>query len=226
MVYQSAHLVDGKPIHIYLDGDGTPALGGGRAAMDPTSRERLILELIAVDAAASVLIGRPCYYGGDGDCNPSQWTTARYSADVVTQLANAINAVVLNYPASPVVLIGYSGGGTLAMLAAPAIDRLDAVVTIAANLDTEAWIDYHGYAPLSGSMNPAAQPTLAAEIRQFHFFGEQDDNVPARLARDVIARQANATVEIVPGFGHKCCWPEIWASRIAEIERLAAMPRD
>jgi len=226
IVYQNGRLVDGQPIHVYLDGDGTPSLGRGRIAIDPTSRDRLILDLMDADPGSSVLVGRPCYYGANDDCDPSLWTTARYSPEVVDHLAQAINAIVRGYPASTIIVIGYSGGGTLAMLTAPAVARLDAVVTVAANLDTEAWLDHHGYGPLPGSLNPARQPPLPRRIKQFHFFGEEDDNVPPILARGVISRQENAAIEIVPGFGHKCCWPDIWASSIARIERLVVTPRD
>ena len=222
VIYRRGELVDGQPIHIYLDGDGTPALRHGRVATDPTSRDRLVLGLIGADPSTSVLVGRPCYYGNDApDCDPELWTTARYSREVVDRIAAAINAIIGCCPNSTIVVIGYSGGGTLAMLAAPAIERVNALVTIAANLDIEAWVEHHGYAPLSGSLNPAREPPLRPTIKQFHFFGADDDNVPAALARPVISRQDNANIEVVAGFGHKCCWPEIWADNIARINRLA-----
>ncbi len=222
VIYQKGRLVDGEPIHVYLDGDGTPSLRYGRIATDPTSRDRVILDLMDVDATSAILVGRPCYYGRNDGCDPALWTTGRYSQEVVDQIAAAINAVVRPYPASTVIVIGYSGGGTLAMLVAPVIERLDALVTIAANLDTDAWVEHHGYDSLSGSLNPAHQPPLPPAIRQFHFFGADDDNVPVALARHVIARQANAEIEVVSGFGHSCCWPEFWSGSIARIGRLAA----
>ncbi len=225
VTYRRGRLVDGQPVHIYLDGDGTPALRRGRIVMDPTSRDRLILALIDADPSTSVLVGRPCYYGSDAPgCDPALWTTARYSREVVEQLTAGINAILRCCPRSTVVVIGYSGGGTLAMLAAPAIERLDALVTIAANLDTEAWVARHGYAPLSGSLNPAREPPLPPTIKQFHFFGAKDDNVPAALARPIIARQDNANIEVVPNVGHRCGWPEFWAGSIARINRLVSPP--
>ena len=135
-------------------------------------RDRLILDLIDADPASSILIGRPCYYGIKAGCEPSNWTTARYSSEVVAHLSEAVNQIVQRFPKSEIVIIGYSGGGTLAMLAAPNIARVDTLVSVAANLDTEAWVDHHGYAPLVGSLNPADQPPLSPAIQQFHFFGE------------------------------------------------------
>lgn len=221
VLYQNGKLINGEPIHIYLDGDGTPSLRHGQIALDPTSRDRLILELIGQDPTSSVLVGRPCYYGSRGQaCSAELWTTQRYSKDVVDRLVNAINTVVRRYPASRIALIGYSGGGALAMLAAPGLDRVDVLITIAANLDTRAWVEYHGYAPLEGSLNPADQTPLPPRIRQFHFFGEDDENVPAGLSRRVLARQPNAETLVISGFSHACCWPDIWAKRLTEINRL------
>jgi hypothetical protein len=220
VIYQRGNAVAGQPIHIYLDGDGTPSLGRGRIARDPTTRDRLILDLIDADPSYSVLIGRPCYYGNKkAGCVAEQWTSARYSQFVVERLVVSINAIVRRYPTSSIILIGYSGGGTLAMLAAPKIERLDALVTIAANLDTQVWVEHHGYAPLQGSLNPADQPPLRSTIKQFHFFGADDQNVPVSVARRVIDQQQNAEIELVAGYGHRCCWPDIWASSISRIRR-------
>src|SRR3954470_8647123 len=47
-------------LHVYLDGDGTP-MRGGRATEDPTPRNPLMLNLLALDPGSAVYIGRPCY---------------------------------------------------------------------------------------------------------------------------------------------------------------------
>ena len=75
-------------------------------------------------------------------------------------------------PPRSVVLIGYSGGGVLAVLIAPQVPG-SAVVTIAANLDVEAWARWHQYTPLSGSLNPATQPPLDA-LHEWHLVGDRD----------------------------------------------------
>ncbi|MDA0823334.1 MAG: alpha/beta hydrolase [Proteobacteria bacterium] len=217
VLYQKGLLVDGQPIHFYIDGDGTPSLGHGRISQDPTSRNRLILDLIRADISTSVLVGRPCYYGGSNRCSSEQWTTARYSKDVVDQLLATINGIIRRFPESSITLIGYSGGGALAMLAAPGLDRVDTLITVAANLDTRAWVEHHGYAPLIGSLNPADQAPLPTRIKQYHFFGADDENVPVGLSRRVLDRQGNANTKVVPGFSHTCCWPNIWTSSMRQI---------
>ena len=222
VLYQKGSFVDGEPVHIYLDGDGVPATRYGRPTRDPTTRKYLILKLMAADPNPSILIGRPCYYGTSDACDARLWTSARYSNAVITRLSDAITTITARYGSSAVTLIGYSGGGTLAMLIAGATHGVQTVVTIAANLDTERWVAQHGYGALSESENPATRPPLAADIRQVHFFGAEDDNVPVDIARHVIARQPNARTVLIPNFNHDCCWAQRWGELLAEISAPSA----
>ena len=49
-----------------------------------------------------------------------------------------------------VTFVGYSGGGVLAVLIAERLDNVAGVITVGANLDTDAWTEHHGYLPLTG----------------------------------------------------------------------------
>lgn len=170
---------------------------------------------MAQDRAQSVLVGRPCYYVEDNDCDPRLWTSERYGERVVAAMADAIEAELARSPGSRVVLIGYSGGGALAMLLAPRLREVERVVTIAGNLDVGAWARHHGYAPLEGSLDPASQPLLPPRIAQAHLFGADDDNVPAALMRHVAERQAAASIRVMPDFDHACCWARDWPALVS-----------
>lgn len=202
-------------LHIYLDGDGRPFLSRRRVASDPTSRTHTVLHLMRADPVASVLVGRPCYYLENHACDPALWTSGRYSEAVVARMAAAINLEIARVPAARISLIGYSGGGALAMLIAPRLTRLDDLVTVAANLDVAAWARHHGYTSLSDSLDPALQPPLPAHIRQVHLFGAEDEVVPARLMRQVAERQPDARIEILAGYDHDCCWAGAWRQVLA-----------
>src|SRR5262249_21147806 len=52
----------GSILHVYIDGDGTPDIGG-YPSTDPTSRNPLMLRLLDLDPGPAVLLGRPCYEG-------------------------------------------------------------------------------------------------------------------------------------------------------------------
>jgi len=126
-------------LHIYLDGDGTPWRLWGPAT-DPTPRNPLVLRLMALDPDPSLYLGRPCYLGLSEmpPCASALWTAERYSETLVASMATALRHVLLGTDFDRLVWIGYSGGGTLAMLLAPRFDRTTDVVTVTANLDIDA----------------------------------------------------------------------------------------
>src|SRR5262249_12590724 len=160
----------GRParvLHVYIDGDGTPDIGGYPAA-DPTSRNPLMLRLLDLDPGPAVLLGRPCYYGmtADAACRPALWTGERYSEVVVASMAGALRTILAEGPYRRVAWFGHSGGGTLAMLLAVRVPETAAVITVAANLDVDAWTVARGARPLSGSLNPARQPALPGTVVQ------------------------------------------------------------
>ncbi len=207
-------IVPGAPLFIFVDGDGRPWVRGGRAvAADPTSRHPLLLDLAAQTHNASVLyLGRPCYLGlaRTSECQPSDWTSARYSTQVVQSLAEAANRFVSEHDIREVVLIGHSGGGTLAVLMAPQVQHLRAVVTIAGNLDVSAWSAFHAYLPLAGSLDPATGRALPKGVTEIHLVGGADRNVPPQLMQRYLAGHPAALVWTYPTFNHECCWREAW----------------
>ncbi|HEY3067056.1 MAG TPA: alpha/beta fold hydrolase [Methylomirabilota bacterium] len=207
-------------LHVYLDGDGTPWRRGG-PSRDPTPRNALVLDLMRLDVEAALYLGRPCYHGATPapPCDGALWTDARYSETVVASMAAALRTVLDADGVTRVAWFGYSGGGTLALLLAPRFPETVAVVTIAANLDIDAWADLHRYDRLAGSLNPARAPTAAA-IPQRHYAGGRDRVVPPSIvARGPIPP---GTLTIVPGYDHTCCWTELWPMVLAEVGRLAA----
>lgn len=203
-------------LHIYLDGDGSP-WHNGRVLADPTPRRPLVLQLMAQDPQASLYLGRPCYHGMQHTpgCSPWLWTAARYSPPVIDSLVAAVHTVLHAHPNTTVVLIGYSGGGTLAMLMAEHLPQTRLVVTVAANLDTAAWTEHHGYSPLLGSLNPATRPPLA--VPQWHVLAEQDTEVPPKLNTAVIERQPCARSQWIAGFDHRCCWLDLWPQLVLQL---------
>ena len=210
-----------KELHVYLDGDGTPWRTSTRIADDPTSRNPLILEMMAKDPAAAVLIGRPCYYGLNISplCNESLWTSHRYAAEVVVSMNAAIQQWMSSKEINHLVLIGYSGGGVLATLLVPYLQKTSTVITIAANLDIEAWSRHHGHLPPVASLNPAKDAHIPASVRQIHLAGLQDENVPAGIIEAFSRTQKNALYLPFPKFDHVCCWLDIWPDVLKSSER-------
>jgi pimeloyl-ACP methyl ester carboxylesterase len=209
-VYRARRVATGGRLHVYLEGDGTPWIDGRHAAVDPTPRSPVALQLMTLDPQAALLLGRPCYHGhyADAGCGPALWTGARYSEAVVASMAAALSAA--RAPGARLTLIGHSGGGALAMLLAERVAGVDAVVTIAGNLDLAAWARRHAYEPLSASLDPSARAPLPPHIRQIHFAGERDREVPPQIVGAAARRQPGARFEVRPGLDHACCWLREW----------------
>jgi pimeloyl-ACP methyl ester carboxylesterase len=210
----------GTTLHVYLDGDGVPWLGGYPTA-DPTPRDPLVLDLMTLDPGPAVYLGRPCYHGlGEPSCSSELWTSARYSAAVVDSMAAAARSVLSARGAERVVWLGYSGGGALAVLLAARLPETAGVVTVAANLDVEAWAEQQGWSPLTGSLNPARQPPLPRHVYQRHYAGGRDRTVPPETV------PSTSDLVVVEDYDHRCCWALIWPAVLADLERGLRERRD
>lgn len=207
-------------LHVYIEGDGQPWLRRQRIAADPTPRRPLMLELMSLDDAPSVYLGRPCYHGlaTRSLCSAELWTFERYSETVLDGMEAVLRSLMARHHIRQIDLFGHSGGGALAMLLAERFaDSTVTVVTLAGNLDSDAWSRHHGYTPLYGSLNPANRPPLTPDIRQFHYAGNMDRQVPPDLIRPVVKRQKNADWNPVHNFDHACCWNEIWGDILEKV---------
>lgn len=210
--------VDGAPlVHVYLEGDGRPFATRHLPAGDPTPRRRLARELMALDPAPSIYLARPCYEGlADAPgCGPALWTDARYGEAVVASLAAALERLRGARRIGHYTLIGYSGGGVLAMLVAERVAMVERVVTVAANLDLAAWTAAHGYSPLVSSLDPARRPSLPPHIAQLHYAGGRDRNVPPAQIGSALARQPAARLVVVDEAAHARGWTRVWPLLLA-----------
>jgi pimeloyl-ACP methyl ester carboxylesterase len=210
---------EGSPrsvLHVYLDGDGSPHPSPTTIARDPTPRQPLMLQLMALDPAPSVYVGRPCYWGlyADPDCSAATWTLGRFSTNVIDSIVAVIRREQAAAMPRTTVLFGHSGGGTLAILAAQRGLEVTKIITVAANLDPDAWSAVHGYSPLILSINPAHLGWSHAPPSMTHYVGARDANVTPQLVHEAAGRIGGEVIEIA-AFDHQCCWARIW-SRIAQ----------
>lgn len=210
-------------LHIYIEGDGRPWIKRYLIARDPTPRVPLTLGLMRQDTQRSIFLGRPCYFNGphygltDTACAPELWTSARYSEVVIASMVDALRQLLDGRHYAQLTLIGYSGGGTIATLMAQRMPEVTQLVTIAANLDVDAWARHHHYSPLRDSLNPASLSIKQPEI-QYHFFGSDDQVVPPELAQHWLQTQGFPPI-IIDGFDHRCCWQKKWPELLQMINR-------
>jgi pimeloyl-ACP methyl ester carboxylesterase len=198
---------DGNRLHIYLGGDGRPWRTPRQIASDPTSTRSVMLENMLRGDSESLYIGRPCYYQvTDARCGGRWWTHDRYHPEVVNSLLKVIEQLAANH--EELWLIGHSGGGALAVLLGRRLDRPVKVVTVSANLDHQAWTEYHQYSPLSGSLNPIRDRVRNPDMQELHWYATEDRNI---LPEWVLAYCHKHQTQCLPVPGsHSDGWPAQW----------------
>lgn len=214
-----------QTLHVYIENDGAPFLHTStKVAVNPSLQAGVLaLQLMQLDPHTSLYLSRPCYGFGFKElpttCHPRYWTNARYSAEVVGILSHALDEAKnhLNKSSVKIVLIGHSGGGSLALLVAQRRDDVDAVITLAGNLDTDAWTKLHGNSPLDESLNPFTQPLLPPQIKRWHFAGANDTNIPPFLMQPSCQQDALAQCQIINGVAHQKGWLQHWPALLSQM---------
>ncbi|MET0533546.1 MAG: hypothetical protein ABW171_04915 [Steroidobacter sp.] len=206
-----------RPLLVFLEGDGLPWQGGRAPAMDPTTQDPVAMELLINSPGPSTYVTRPCYQEQSSDnCTPEYWTGARYSINVVESMVAAVREAQRRTRTNEIVLIGYSGGGVLAVLIAERLERVRTVVTLAANLDTDAWTKHHGYLPLSQSLNPTLS-NLPHPWTEIHLQAGTDDVTPGATTTAYFKRFPKAQRRIIANYNHECCWVNDWEIFLREL---------
>jgi pimeloyl-ACP methyl ester carboxylesterase len=200
----------GDNLHIYLGSDGIP-WQQKTPSPDPTGSQAIALNLLRGDPARAFYLGRPCYHldAPNPACEPGLWTSGRYGETVLSAMGDALTRLLRQEGPRNVTLIGYSGGGVLAVLLAQRHSAVNRVITIAAPLDTAGWTDSLGLQPLDGSINPA-DVTVRRPLEELHFRGAADRVVPPSSTARYFAGHPQAQVMDVAGFDHRCCWSASW----------------
>jgi dienelactone hydrolase len=209
-----------QPVHIYIEGDGRAWDSKDTPALDPTPRRALALQLAARDPAPNVVyLARPCQFTvRDPRCEVAYWTGRRYAREVVAAMDSAVSRYAARAPGQPLQLIGYSGGGALAVLIAAHRTDVASIRTVAGNLDLDEFTRMHGVSPMRQSLNPMDEARNVARIAQLHFSGGQDTVVPPSVARRFATAVGGSCVrtQVVPGMKHEGPWADVWPTLLSE----------
>lgn len=206
----------GAPIRIYLEGDGKAWLSRYRVSADPTPGHAVGLQLALADNSANVIyIARPCQFvqlSRQKQCTAEVWTRNRYSAAIVAMYVSVFRTISRQYHNASLELIGFSGGATIVMLAAPALPELSNIRTVAGNLDIAEFSRIHNLPLTTATTAPAINVTQLERIPQLHFVGSRDDVVPGAVARayqdQLDSLQCSQIVEL--DSAHTDEWPKLW----------------
>ena len=206
----------GEPLKVYIEGDGHAFDRRGMPTDDPTP-EGLFLRKLAVDdtSANVVYMARPCQYLMGKNCTQKDWTTGRFSSQIIDSMEASVGALMKKAKTQQVILIGYSGGGMIAsQIASRHPQDVKKLITIAGVLDKDKWTSYHGDMPLTDSINLDIKKLDG--IEQVHYVGSKDKVVPAELTYDVLGKN-NPNIVVVNGAKHskgfEKIYDDIWRVR-------------
>lgn len=193
-------------LRIYIEGDGKAWATRTQPSTDPSPRNLLMMQLAMEDPRPSVYLARPCQFHKSAGCGVSVWTDKRFAAPVIRSYEEALHKLKERHGARSIELIGYSGGGYIAMVIAGLRTDVTQVQTIAGNLDPAAWAQHHAISLLNGLKDLNQFPRLRL-LPQVHFVGAEDKVVPQELVDSIVRKNGFrcATVRRV-GASHEAGW--------------------
>lgn len=212
-----------KILTIYIEGDGLAWLSEDSPSNNPTPMVPTGLNMAVHDQKNKPIayLARPCQFvfkEAWRTCRQDYWTNLRFSPDVIHAMNQAVEYLKQYYHAQKIVLIGYSGGGTIATLLSANRQDVMQLITVAAILDIDHWVRQEHLTPLYGSLNPADAWIKLISIPQTHWVGGKDKVVSKDVASAFVQRFPAAKkpkINVIQGFNHTCCWARDWMSLLS-----------
>lgn len=201
-----------EPLDLYIEGDGLAWISRSEPSLDPTPREATGLALAAADPASNVVyLARPCQFTPmalNPRCGVPYWTGKRFAPEVVASMNEAVSRFAARVSRQRINLVGYSGGGALAVLIAARRTDVASIRTVAGNLDDEFVNRLHDVSSMPLSENAIDFASSVASIPQVHFSGADDTVVPPVVSQRFVDAAGNrcAQARTVPDMTHDGDW--------------------
>lgn len=206
-------------VNIYIEGDGQSWEDPWTISTDPTPPDPVGFKLALADSRSDSILyfARPCQYIMDKRCTPLDWTSDRFSKQIIDAYHQALQQIKISWDVKTFTIHGYSGGATIALLIAASRSDVTSIVTFAPLLDPVQWTKHHNYSPLSGSLSPLNYAPQLSLVPQTHFIGLEDRQVPYLVSSSYFAAIPQSSVNLahrIPGLTHYSDWPGFWKSYI------------
>ncbi len=208
-------LTSSKVFNIFIEGDGFSWVTKSEPSLNPTPKNHVALDIALNQSIKNkIYISRPCQNVFDKNfrnCDVNYWTNKRLSNDVIFSLNEFLDFAKKKYHIQKFHLIGYSGGGVTSLLLAANRNDVKLVVTIASNIDTDAWTTYHKISTLD-VINPANLSEKLSKIKQIHYVGQNDQNIPLSIFQSYLHKfqeTYNIKVISIENNTHSCCWDKL-----------------
>jgi hypothetical protein len=218
---------------VYIEGDGVLEISsgaGGSLSRDPTPTPPFPLFLAADHSRLQpshliAYMARPCQFTlqtKQDRCEALDWLQGRYGDKAISSLSHALDVLKSKRSISAFHLVGYSGGGTLAVKLARIRTDVVSVATLAANLDHGVFFKRHfeTYPPARFDLISGLDPNHL--VQEEHFVGGSDQIVFPEIAQAYLQKMkqvmpaADVSVNVVPGLAHHDYerWRKLWLKTI------------
>jgi hypothetical protein len=202
-VFERVHKKGGHA-RLYIEGDGPVWLNGEQqvyeplVSSNPTPSNPVALHLATHDAGDNVfVVNRPCQYLGghrpdeQKGCPSNLWQQDRYGPEVIDTVNKTIDTLKRHHNITSFDLVGFQGGGVIALALTLHREDIGSVRTIAAPLDLNILTTRFHVPPLSGSANPVEFAARVAQVPQIHFFGHMEEEIPYKQMANSYAAAAD-----------------------------------
>jgi hypothetical protein len=217
--YQKISDID-SPYIFYIDGDGFVRRNIETISENPTPINPIVIRLASLDPRNNIIyLARPCQYTDlslNSLCrNNKYWTESRMSEEIVEVITNAIKQIANNHQIS---LVGFSGGGGIAILVSPRLKNIKDITTIAGNLDIAEFCKFHNYPAIKDSLNPIDFIGQVRNIPQLHISGGKDKVVPEIITDKFVKASNSKCVKkmSIESATHGKGWDLIWTELIKQ----------
>lgn len=215
--YEKLPSTPADTIYVYIEGDGNSWKTRYKLSNNPTPKQPVALKLAITDPRSHVVyLARPCQYTPlalDPQCQSQYWSSHRYAQEVIDATNDVLDQIKTKMHNHHFVLIGFSGGASVATLICQRRDDIAGLITVAGDLDHGALNRYHHTSSLRGSLNPSRFAAKLKDLPQQHWSGSQDHVVPTWVAQAFVKEvnhPACAKAHILKGATHHKGWEAHW----------------
>jgi len=204
-----------KPLKIYIEGDGFAWIDRRTLSSNPTPINPLAFKLATIDSYENIAyIARPCQYVTTNNCKETYWSNKRFSSEVVESVNEVINKLKSNTE-QKIELVGFSGGGAIAVLVASLRSDVIHITTVAGNLNHKLLNKQHKVSQMPKSLNAVDVAWKISHIPQLHLVGENDTIVFPSIADSYKKASLNSEkilIKTIPNCTHTQGWEDYWRS--------------
>jgi pimeloyl-ACP methyl ester carboxylesterase len=215
--------VENNNVTFYIEGDGDAYVSRTRPSKNPTPTNPLALNLALADRSENVFyLARPCQFvpsGANRSCRSPVWTTERFSPATIKAYVSLLNRIISEHGFRQVTLVGFSGGASIVLGAAPNVKHLALVKTVAGYITRKSLNRSKGVPTNYAQTDPFSNLQDVVSIPQIHFSGSRDKVIPTAFIREFskkVTELGGCSRHIEVATDHLSDWKQLWLRLVEE----------